>query len=147
MLLSIDNLSKSFSEKPILRNISLSIEERKCYGLIGVNGAGKSTLLNIIIGELEHDSGELYKSSNLTIGYLKQNSGLDRTSTIIEEMRKVFSEVLTAENKLRELESRMSELYDHESIEYRQIAQEYTKKQAFFESRDGYQIDVKIVLK
>ncbi len=143
MLLSIDGLSKSFSGKQILRNISLTIEEKVRYGLIGVNGAGKSTLLHILMGEMEADSGEVVRGSNLTVGYLKQNSGLDRNSTIIEEMRKVFADVLSAEQKLRELEKEMAEV-DETSVEYRRISQEYAKKQAFFDSRDGYQIDVKI---
>lgn len=144
MLLSIDHVNKSFADKPILRDISLTIEEKMCYGLIGVNGAGKSTLLNILIGELEQDSGEINRSSNLTIGYLKQNSGLDRSSTIIEEMRKVFYDVLQSEKELRQLEHQMSEILDQNSVEYHRISQEYVKRQAYFDSRDGYQIDVKI---
>lgn len=144
MLLSIDHVNKSFADKPILRDISLTIEEKMCYGLIGVNGAGKSTLLNILIGELEHDSGEINRSSNLTIGYLKQNSGLDRSSTIIEEMRKVFYDVLQSEKELRQLEHQMAGILDQNSVEYRRISQEYAKRQAYFDSRDGYQIDVKI---
>ena len=143
MLLSIDSLNKSFSGKQILRNISFSIEEKVRYGLIGVNGAGKSTLLHILMGEIDADSGEIFKSSNLTVGYLKQNSGLERNSTIIEEMRKVFSDVLRAEEKLRELEAAMAEVGE-DSADYRRISQEYAKKQAYFDSRDGYQIDVKI---
>ncbi len=143
MLLSVDGLSKSFSGKEILRNLSLSIEEKVRYGLIGVNGAGKSTLLHILMGEIEPDAGEIFRSSHLTVGYLKQNSGLERSSTIMEEMRKVFSDVLSTEKKLRELESAMAEA-EEDSLEYRRISQEYAKKQAYFDSRDGYQIDVKI---
>ncbi len=143
MLLSVDGLNKSFSGKEILRDISLSIEEKVRYGLIGVNGAGKSTLLHILMGEMDGDSGEIFRSSHLTVGYLKQNSGLERNSTILEEMRKVFSDVLRAEEKLRELETAMAEA-EEDSAEYRRISQEYAKKQAYFDSRDGYQIDVKI---
>ena len=76
MLLSIDGLYKSFSGKQILRNVSLTIEEKVRYGLIGVNGAGKSTLLHILMGEMDSDSGDVVRGSNLTVGYLKQNSGL-----------------------------------------------------------------------
>ncbi len=143
MLLSIDGLNKSFSGKQILRNISLSIEEKVRYGLIGVNGAGKSTLLHILMGEMDSDSGDVVRGSHLTVGYLKQNSGLERNSTIIEEMRKVFDDVLKAEEKLRQLEKEMASV-DESSVEYKRISQEYAKKQAFFDSRDGYQIDVKI---
>ena len=144
MLISINQINKSFSGKEILRNVSLTIEEKTRYGLIGINGAGKSTLLNILIGELDHDDGEIYRKDGLSLGYLKQNSGLDRESTIIEEMRKVFSDVLETERKIRELEKQMSLLNDHNSLEYKRISEEYTKKQAYFDSRDGYQIDVKI---
>lgn len=144
MLISIEHISKSFSGKPILRDISLSIEEKVRYGFIGVNGAGKSTLLRILMGELEADEGEIYRSNHLTVGYLKQNSGLERSNTIMEEMRKVFSDVFRTEEQLRDLEKKMESMGDHTSIEYRTITQEYTKKQAYFDSRDGYLVDVKI---
>ncbi|MBE5040604.1 ABC-F family ATP-binding cassette domain-containing protein [Ructibacterium gallinarum] len=144
MLLSLNQINKSFSGKPVLKNISMTIEEKVCYGLIGANGAGKSTLLNILTGELEHDGGEVYRSNGLTLGYLKQNSGLDRTSTILEEMRKVFADVLRTEQELRSLEKEMAAIMDQNSGEYRRITQEYAQKQAYFDSRDGYQIDVKI---
>ncbi len=144
MLLSIDKVNKGFGDKPILKELTMTVEEHSRYGLIGVNGAGKSTLLNIISGDLTEDSGEVYRSSQLTVGFLRQNSGLDRASTILAEMRSVFQDVLQAEEAMRTLEKQMTQLSDHESIEYRQIAAEYAKKQAYFDSRDGYGIDVKI---
>ena len=144
MLLSMEHISKSFSGKPILRDISFTVEEGMRYGLIGVNGAGKSTLLNILIGEMEQDTGEISKSGNLTVGYLKQNSGLNRSSTIIEEMRRVFADVLAAQQQMRRLEDEMAAITDHTKAEYREISAEYAKKQAYVDSRDGYMIDVKI---
>ncbi|MEG2381226.1 MAG: ATP-binding cassette domain-containing protein, partial [Oscillospiraceae bacterium] len=144
MLISIEHLIKYFGEKIILNDVNLTIENKGRYGLIGVNGAGKSTLLSIIIGELEADSGKIYKNSELSIGYLKQNSGLDRNSTIIQEMQIVFADVLKVENELRELEMKMSNSIEHDSPEFKAISSEYTKKQNFFDSRDGYQINVKI---
>lgn len=144
MLLSMEHISKSFSGKPILRDISFTVEEGMRYGLIGVNGAGKSTLLNILIGEMEQDTGEISKSGNLTVGYLKQNSGLNRSSTIIEEMRRVFADVLAAQQQMCRLEDEMAAITDHTKAEYREISAEYAKKQAYVDSRDGYMIDVKI---
>ena len=107
MLISISNLSKSFGENQIIKDINLTIEDNCRYGLIGVNGAGKSTLLSIIMGELDYDDGDIYKSPNLTIGYLKQNSGLDRNSTIISEMRNAFSDIIKIEDELRLIEEKM----------------------------------------
>ena len=144
MLISINNLNKSFGENQILRDINMTIEDNTRYGLIGVNGAGKSTLLSILMGELDYDGGDIYKTSNLSIGYLKQNTGLDRNSTIIEEMRNVFSELLKIEDSLRMLEEKMQSVLEHNSSEYKGLMSEYSKKQAYFESCDGYNIDVRI---
>ena len=144
MLISISNLSKSFGENQILKDINLTIEDNCRYGLIGVNGAGKSTLLSIIMGELDYDDGDIYKSPNLTIGYLKQNSGLDRNSTIISEMRNAFSDIIKIEDELRLIEEKMLSYSEHNSSEYKSLMSEYSKKQSYFESMDGYNIDVKI---
>lgn len=144
MLITIENLCKSFGQDEILKNVSMSINEKGRYGLIGVNGAGKSTLLQIIMGTLGYDDGNISKKPGLTVGYLKQNNGLERDSTIIEEMRNVFGDALNAEKKMRKLEREMAEIDDHESIEYRQISAEYNKAVALFESKNGYDIDVKI---
>ena len=61
MLITIDNLTKSFGEVEVLKNIKMTILEKGRYGLIGANGAGKSTLLKVILGELSFESGELVK--------------------------------------------------------------------------------------
>ncbi|MBQ2890908.1 MAG: ABC-F family ATP-binding cassette domain-containing protein [Clostridia bacterium] len=144
MLISIDGLSKNFGERRILDNVSLTIEEKGRYGLIGVNGAGKSTLLDVILGNLEYEVGNIYKSDNTVIGFLKQNSGLERDCSIIEEMQKAFSDVISAQERMVSLGEKMGEIADKESSEYKATAGEYSKCQALIDSRDGYNIDVKI---
>ncbi len=145
MLISIDGLCKNFGERPILKNINMTIEDKCRYGLIGVNGAGKSTLLDVIMGTLQYEEGNVYKSEHTTIGFLKQNNGLERESTIIDEMRKVFSDVLDAQEKMVSLGEKMSVISDKESSEYKTVAEKYSKCQAIIDSRDGYNIDVKIM--
>ena len=144
MLISVENLCKSFGEFEVLKNVNITIDEKCRYGLIGVNGSGKSTLLKIIMGVLNYDSGNLVKKPGMTVGYLEQNNGLERDSTIIDEMHKVFEDVFDAERKMRRLESEMAEIADNTSDEYRRIAGEYNSASAYFDSRDGYNIDVKI---
>ena len=144
MLISVENLSKSFGQEEILKNINMTVDEKGRYGLIGVNGAGKSTRLKIIMGTLDYDSGELVKKPGLTVGYLEQNNGLMRDSTIIDEMRKVFDDVTQTEARMRRLESEMARLSDHGGGEYKRCAAAYNAAQAYFESRDGYNVDVKI---
>jgi len=144
MLISAHDIGKSFSDNLIFKNVTLTIEDKCRYGLIGVNGAGKSTLLSVLLGELENDEGELYIKNDIRLGVLKQNSGLERDSSIIAEMRKAFDDVYEAERDMRDIEAKMSALPDHESPEYRRLAAAYGAKQAYFDSRDGYGVEVKI---
>ncbi len=144
MLITIDSLNKSFGQEEILKNVKMTVNEKCRYGLIGVNGAGKSTLLKIIMGTMNYDSGDVVKKPDLKIGYLEQNNGLERDSSIIVEMRKVFDDVYEAERTMRRLELEMAEISDNTSDEYRRISSEYTRAQNYFDSRDGYNIDVKI---
>jgi len=144
MLISIDGLCKNFGEKRILNNISLTIEDKSRYGLIGVNGAGKSTLLNVIMGSLNYEAGNIYKNNNLTIGYLKQNNGLDRENSILDEMRSVFSDVLVAQEEMIIYGEQLGGITDKNSSEYKTISEKYAKCQALIDSRDGYNIDVRI---
>lgn len=144
MLISANNIEKSFSGNVIFKDVSLAIEDGCRYGLIGVNGAGKSTLLSILFEGADYDSGEVFKKADLHVGVLKQNSGLERESSIIAEMRKVFSDVLDAEEAMRKIEIEMAELSDADTAEYRRLSATYATKQAYIDSRDGYNMDVKI---
>ena len=108
MVLSIEQVNKSFGANVVLQDITGKIEDHDRIGLIGVNGAGKSTLLNLIIGDLQADSGEIAMGHDVSIGFLRQNSGLSSENTIWEEMRSVFAPVLQMEQRLRQLEQQMA---------------------------------------
>lgn len=86
MLLTAENISKSYTEKPLLSNISLYINEGDKIGVIGVNGTGKSTFLKILAGQEESDSGNLMKSQNLRIEYLPQNPVFQKGLAILEQV-------------------------------------------------------------
>ena len=87
-LLSLENISKSYSEKPLLNNISLGINEGDKIGIIGVNGVGKSTLLKIATGVENPDAGRLIKGNTISIGYLPQNPYFDASATVLEQVFK-----------------------------------------------------------
>lgn len=143
LILEINGLCKSFGAKTVLSGLDLKIEDRDRIGLIGENGAGKSTLLNIIVGDLEYDSGDVAFGTGKRIGFLRQDSGLSTGGTIISEMRSVFKKVFEAEDRMRELEHRIAEL-EHGSLEYTDISEKYEHAKNDFEAADGYKINVKI---
>ncbi|MBU5306448.1 ABC-F family ATP-binding cassette domain-containing protein [Clostridioides mangenotii] len=85
-LMTLENISKNYSEKPLLKNISLGINSGEKIGLIGVNGTGKSTLLKIIVGDEVSDSGTIIKTNGLRIKYLPQNPDYDENSNVLEQV-------------------------------------------------------------
>ena len=151
MVISLENISKFYNGNQVLKNVALTIEDSDRIGLIGINGCGKSTLLKIITGREEPETQpepnipHIALTKGMTIGFLEQNSGLDRSSTIIEEMRSVFSELLETAKRLRELEALMAEPDAHsDENRFEEISAEYDRKTAYFEANDGYLINVNI---
>ena len=144
MLLSLSGVSKSFGNKLILSNIDASVNEGDRIGLIGMNGAGKTTLLNVLCKHYQPDEGDVSYKSGLSIGYLQQNTGLDKNHSIFHEMRSVFSRLLETEQTLRRLEQEMAAFEQHGTPEYEILAQEYNRLSSYFEVNDGYNINVKI---
>ncbi|WP_425449134.1 ABC-F family ATP-binding cassette domain-containing protein [Dethiothermospora halolimnae] len=93
-ILSVENIYKSYTEKQLLNNISLGINEGNKIGLIGVNGTGKSTLLKIITGIEKPDKGRIIKNNNTRIEYLSQNPHFDREATVLEQVFKGNSDIM-----------------------------------------------------
>jgi ATP-binding cassette subfamily F protein uup len=87
-LLSLENISKSYSEKALLNNISLGINDGDKIGIIGVNGVGKSTLLKIATGVEQPDAGRLIKGNTVSIEYLSQNPYFEAEATVLEQVFK-----------------------------------------------------------
>ena len=85
VLVNAENISKSYTEKPLLKDISLSISEHEKTGLIGVNGTGKSTLLRILAGKESPDSGKITYTNGITIAWLPQNPEYDEALSVTEQ--------------------------------------------------------------
>lgn len=144
MLLQCSNISKSFGTTSILKDITFKIENNEKIAIVGVNGAGKSTLMRIISDQESFDGGDIYKAKGTTIGYLTQESNLHLNETIYSEMIKVFEPIILMENRMRELESQMSQTQQLDAI-----MKEYDELTHRFSELDGYsyQSRIKGVLK
>ncbi|GIN23372.1 ABC-F family ATP-binding cassette domain-containing protein [Siminovitchia fordii] len=142
LLLQVQQITKYFGADLILSNIKLELHDRDRTALVGRNGAGKSTLLKIIAGELSHDSGQIVKPKDVTIGYLSQHTGLESDLTIWEEMLSVFDEVREMEQKLRDIEQKMSDPANYgQDGAYEKILSEYDRLQESFKDIGGYQYE------
>mgnify|MGYP003304706798 CR=1 FL=1 len=101
MLISLNNIKKSFLDKIILDNVTLSVNDNDRIGLLGINGVGKTTLLNIITGSIDYDDGTVSRNANLKIGYLKQNEALDTSNTLEEEIQNALKDVFETRKQLK----------------------------------------------
>ena len=138
-LVSLNNISKSYADNLVLKDISWGIEEGRKIGLLGSNGAGKTTLFRIIAGELEPDKGALTRSRKLKIGFLRQEYELEDDLALFDEMLKPFSELLQVHDRLRELEQKLS-VSDHPG----KLLKEYGELQLQYENQGGYGYENKI---
>lgn len=87
-LITLENINKTYSEKVLLKNVDLNINDGDKIGLIGLNGAGKSTLLKILTGRDEFFDGKVIKGKNIRIEYLAQETVYDNNSTVLEQIFK-----------------------------------------------------------
>lgn len=135
MILSCQNLSKAFNEKPILKDVSFHIEEHDKAAIVGINGVGKTTLLRIIVGELPADSGIVTLKKEVSFGYLAQNQNVNSENTIYEELLSVKAPVIAMEKQLREMEEKMHTV---NGSELDSLMENYARLNHQFELENGY---------
>lgn len=135
MILSCQNICKSFGEKVILHDASFHIEEREKAALIGNNGAGKTTLLRIIMQEISTDSGTVVISRDKNIGYLAQYQDISGHHTIYEELLTTKQHIIDMETRMRSIEQEMK----HTSGDQLEtLMNTYTRLTHEFELQNGY---------
>ena len=134
----IINGSISYGAETILEEINLEIKEKDKIGIVGRNGSGKTTLLKALIDNemLEEGVGEekfnIYKQGNPNIGYLKQIEFEDKEATLLDEILKVYNNLVLLEKKIEKLSEKMQSNVDEDVIN------EYTKAMERYEIDGGY---------
>ena len=135
MILSCQNICKTFGDQVLLKDASFHIEEREKAALIGSNGAGKTTLLKIIMGEEPADSGTVVLAKDKTIGYLAQYQDIHGHHTIYEELLTTKQHILDMEQRMRSMEQEMKTLSGQQ---LETLMNGYTRLTHAFEQENGY---------
>lgn len=107
MILSCNNIDKTFVDNHVIKNASFHIEDYEKAAIVGINGAGKTTLLKIITGKLPADAGSVTFAKDRSFGYLAQHQAVDSENTIFDELLTVKQEVLDLEASIRQTEADM----------------------------------------
>ncbi len=136
IVISANNLTKEYDgSNTVLNKVSFAINKGERIGIIGINGAGKSTLLKILSGQLPHEGGDFFVSSDLRIGYLEQDGGFDSDRTVIEEVNKVFEHFPEMEKEMERL------LAEEELTRYEQLRERYERMGGYM-----YQSEIRGIL-
>lgn len=137
ILLQANQIARYFGADTLFENIHLEVASKARIGLVGRNGAGKSTLLKIIANIEAPDVGQVIKNKQATLGYLAQDTGLDSTETIWNEMLKAFDTVRQMEARMRDVEVAIGETPESDS-RYTSLLKEYDQLQHDFNEQNGY---------
>lgn len=135
MILSCNNISKSFGTDVIIKSCSFNIEDHEKAAIVGINGAGKSTLLKIITGIEPADTGLVMLAKDKTLGYLSQQQNLNSDNTIYDELLSVKQYILDMEAQLRSIENQMKSA-DDTALET--LMKKYSDLNHEFELNNGY---------
>lgn len=142
-LLVANHISKNYGDLDVLDDVSVRVEFGDRIGLVGQNGAGKTSLLKAL-GRLDTGAGgELNIAQGTSIGFLSQDPPPAGSRTLYEDLKEVFSDLMASGEKLRQLESRMTE-FDQDDENLKRLLARYGRQQETFEQAGGYEIDQRI---
>jgi len=136
-ILTVENISKAFSEKILFENVSLGIEDSDKIGLVGVNGIGKSTFLKLISGQLEPDSGKITRWQNIRIQCLSQTLEFDENMTVIEHILHEENPVIKTIREYESIALQLNEEPDNENLQ-KKFAEYIVKIDAL----DGWNLEI-----
>lgn len=135
ILISVQELQKSFGVHEVLRSVTFSLQKGEKMGLVGVNGCGKTTLMRIIAGEMQPDGGTIHRNKDLRVGYLAQLDDIPLTDTVWGALLRVFEPIRVMERRMAEIE-KLLESADPEtalrlSSEYQRLTESYNAQQGY----------------
>lgn len=147
-MISVEGLKVEFSAKPLFQDVSFVVNEKDRIALVGKNGAGKSTMLKILCGIQKPDAGVVAVPNDTTIGYLPQVMHLTDNTTLREETRKAFADVLKQKERVAKMERELAERTDYESESYMELVEKFSHEHDRFMllGADNYEAELERTL-
>jgi len=143
-MLTVNNLTISFSGRYLFDSVTFNINPEDRIGLIGRNGTGKSTLLKIIAGQMQPEEGVVSKPNDYEIGYLPQDGVVDSDLNIYDETMSAMSHILDVEEEITELTKELGNRDDYESKEYESILHKLNESNDRLKILGGLSLDAEI---
>ncbi|WP_018363257.1 ABC-F family ATP-binding cassette domain-containing protein [Hoylesella nanceiensis] len=147
-MISVEGLKVEFSAKPLFQDVSFVVNDKDRIALVGKNGAGKSTMLKILCGIQKPDAGVVAVPNDTTIGYLPQVMHLTDDTTLREETRKAFADVLKQKERVTKMERELAERTDYESESYMELVEKFSHEHDRFMllGADNYEAELERTL-
>ena len=147
-MISVEGLKVEFSAKPLFQDVSFVVNDKDRIALVGKNGAGKSTMLKILCGIQKPDAGVVAVPNDTTIGYLPQVMHLTDDTTLREETRKAFADVLKQKERVAKMERELAERTDYDSESYMELVEKFSHEHDRFMllGADNYEAELERTL-
>ena len=147
-MISVEGLKVEFSAKPLFQDVSFVVNDKDRIALVGKNGAVKSTMLKILCGIQKPDAGVVAVPNDTTIGYLPQVMHLTDDTTLREETRKAFADVLKQKERVAKMERELAERTDYESESYMELVEKFSHEHDRFMllGADNYEAELERTL-
>ncbi len=137
--IQVKNLTKFFViGENLLQDLSFEIQEGERVAILGRNGCGKTTLFNILTGQMDYDSGEVYVNPNKKLGLISQIPKFPAGYTVEDVLRSAYAEILRVKQKMELLECQMAQGATQEQLS------QYDALTNRFQSGGGYDMDVEV---
>ncbi|MFK4042280.1 ABC-F family ATP-binding cassette domain-containing protein [Nonomuraea wenchangensis] len=142
MLIHLHSVSKSYGERVVLDDVTVSVKAGERAGVVGENGSGKSTLLRLLAGVERPDDGEItVPTATDDVGYLGQTLDLPPTHTVQQAVDAALAGLRAIERRLRDLESTLTTATGDTAAA---ALAEYGELQTLYEARGGYEADARV---
>ena len=137
--IQVTNLTKFFViGENLLENLTFEIQEGECVAILGRNGCGKTTLFNILTGQMDYDSGEVYVNPNKKLGLISQIPKFPAGYTVEDVLRSAYADLLRVRQKMELLECEMANGATDAQLK------EYDALTNRFQTGGGYDMDVEV---